>query len=382
MAKVANKSFAIIVFVIRMLEQFEGAATALITPLDLAGVVNFRELKKLVEFQCSYAIDGIVLCGTTGQGPLLADLDEHVWYVVNNLAVQAVRRNGRRPFIVIGAGGIETDKGMKLTRYAAELGADATLHDTGYKIGTTQQGYIDYFSSVAGVDRHMDVIMYDVRGRGHPPIESATRVLAAIANSNVLGIKEASGSEEDQKETRRIARDHGFDRHTFKIISGDDPATYRMVTDTGIEAVGVISVMSNLFPQVYATEMGLLLNGNYAEAKGIDDSLAELNSIVGLTVPQTIRIRDRVYSVRGPKGKGENYKNPEAVQFAAYLLGMISSPRLISPLGVLPPEGQAVVGRTLYNLHESHPKYFSPIQEFFRPEPCVADRLMKYKKAI
>ena len=356
------------------MERYEGAITALITPLDNNGRVSFDEFTRIVSYQVENGIRGIVALGTTGQGPLLAEIDEDAW---EGVAGRAITRAGSRVPVIVGCGSVSTRKAVKLTNMAARYSADATLHDTGYKIGTTQEGFHDYFSSVAAVNRDMQVIMYDVRGRGHPAIEPATRVWVACDNLNARIVKEASGSAEDWVETRRIAREHDFDKHTFKMLSGDDPATYRMFTDTDIEGVGVISVWSNILPNVYALQQELLHQGKLAEAKEIDDYLSGLNNLVGVTLPRNTEFNGRSYPVRGPKNAGENYRNPEAVQYAACLLGMIESPELIGPLGVLPEEGRAVIGRELAKLYEKKPEWFDPLKDAFKVD--VAQRLAPYR---
>ncbi len=350
------------------MEKLEGATTALITPLSSQGKVQWRDLVRLVEYQVENGIHGIVSCGTTGQSPTLS-WEEHQ---LINQAVAKVAKG--KVSLIFGAGSNNTGEAEEATLKAWLEGADATLHVTGYYNAPSQAGIYDYFSTVAEA-APIPVIMYDVRGRGHPPIMPATRIKLARAHSNIVGVKEASGKENaaDWKQTRTLAREHGLDRHSFKIISGDDPNTYEMITSPDVEGVGVISVWSNILPHVYAREVTLLLKGEMEEAKAIENSLKGLNGIVGVRVAQQMTIEGASYSIT------DSFRNPEPVQFAAYLLGITESPLLRSPMGFLPKEGQAVVGKVLLELYQRNPKYFKPIEECFGVD--VGARLNPYKEA-
>lgn len=351
-----------------MPEKFEGATTALITPLFDDGSINWKDLQKLVEFQINNGINNLLSCGTTGQSPTLS------WEEHSKITRTIIKINDGRVPVIEGAGSNNSEEAVKATHEAYLEGADATLHVTGYYNMPAQLGLIDYFSKVAEASP-LPLIMYDVRGRGHPPIMPATRIYLAKNYPNIIGVKEASGEKNkaDWIETRRIARENGFDRHSFKIISGDDSVTFMMMEDQEVECVGVISVWSNIFPHVYASMTNALLKGNNEEGKRIDESLKKLNEIVGISLSYEIEIGNRKYEIK------DSFRNPAPVQFAAYLLGMINSPRLRSPLVVLPDEGQKIVGKIFLELYESNPEYFEPIIEFFKPTPSIGDRLMKYK---
>ncbi|MBI2578997.1 MAG: dihydrodipicolinate synthase family protein [Candidatus Aenigmarchaeota archaeon] len=345
------------------LEKLEGAMTALVTPLSYSDTravhVDYDGLEKLVHFQVENGIHGVVALGTTGQGPLLADIDVDLWKEVARLVEDGV---SERVPLVIGCGSVPTIKAVKLTHYASELDVDATLHDTGYKIKTSPQGFFEYFRTVAGVNPNMQVIVYDVRSRGHPPIKPETRIRIAKEVPNARIIKDASGSEEDWVETRRLADEAGFDEHTYKILSGDDPATQRMWTDPRIRARGVISVWSNMLPHVYAMQNELLDKGRYEEAGRIDEDLSGINGIVGMTV------------------NGQNYSNPQVVQHALYMMGMIKQPWLVHPLLVLPKEGRDELGRRLAKLYAKRSDWFGPIESAFGVR--TTDKLGTYLKQV
>ncbi|MFH0832759.1 MAG: dihydrodipicolinate synthase family protein [Candidatus Aenigmatarchaeota archaeon] len=355
-----------------MVEKCEGAMTALIRP------DNFKDFIKLVEYQVAYGIHGLVPCGTTGQSPTL-DWEEHKGYISETIKIA----NGKVP-VIAGAGSNNPDEGVDATKHAADMGAYATLHVTGYYNCPSQQGFADYFSKVAEAAPECKVIIYNIPGRGHPIIKPDIMIALAMEYPNIIGNKDSTGGKakptDDEtsfwKAIRAEARKNGLNKHAFKLISGDDPNTYRMMSDPEIEGVGAISVWANMFPRVYAKLAELALDGRHSEAKKIDDSLIGLNKIVGIPIPE-------YYASIGKRKllvKDDTFRNPEAVNFAAYLLGMTESPRMRSPMGFLPyKDGQERIGKTLADLYEKHPEYFSSIEEFFKPKPSIGDRLMHYR---
>ena len=355
-----------------MPEKFEGATTAMIISLFDDGSIDWKSLQKLTEFQINNDMNNLLSCGTTMQSPTLT-WEEHTAITKAIIKIN----NGRVP-IIFGAGSNNREEAIRATREAYldySGGVDATLHVTGYYNMPSQLGLIDYFSGVAEASP-LAVIMYDVRGRGHPPIMPATRIYLAKNYPNIIGVKEASGEKNkvDWVETRKIARESEFDKHTFKIISGDDPNTFTMMSDPKIEGVGVISVWSNILPHVYASLTDTLSKGDIEEGKKINESLKKLNGIVSIPLSYEIEIENRKYQIN------DSFRNPAPVQFAAYLLGMMESPMLRSPLVVLPDEGQKIVGKTFLELYEFNPGYFEPLIEFFKPKPSIGDRLMKYRE--
>ncbi len=340
-------------------------------------------MEKLLRYQIAYGIHGLVPCGTTGQSPTLSR-EEHEDIISKTVKIA----DGRVP-VIAGAGSNNTAEAVEATRHAADAGADATLHVTAYYNFPSQQGVAYHFSRVAEAVPSCKVIIYNIPGRGHPLIKPEIMAALAAEYTNIIGTKDATGGkatpgyEEDAsfwKAVRAEARRNGLDRHRFKIISGDDPVTLRMITDPEIEGVGVISVWSNIFPHAYARMCELALDGKYEEAKKINVALRELNALVGVKVPEYhARVGNRTVLVRG-----DTFRNPEPVQRTAYVLGMIDSPEMRPPMGFLPEsEWEKQVGPVLYRLHESeHGDYlFDPIRDFFKPKLPISDRLMKYRDA-
>ncbi len=361
-----------------LMRQYEGTSTALITPLNSDGTIDYGSLQRLAEFQIASGINGMVPCGTTGQSPTLS-WEEH--HEINNAVIMA-RNRARNIPIIVGAGSNNAREGVEATKAAAEMGANATLHVSGYYNAPTQTGFADYFALVAEA-APTDVIIYNIPGRGHPIIHADVIAALAKAYPNIVGTKDATGGralpqDEDASFWRAVRSEAGArGLENFLILSGDDPLTYQMMTDPSIAGNGVISVWSNLFPGVYSAMTATVLDGNPAYAREINESLKELNGLVGVRASYPIRIGDETLEIIN-----DNWRNPQPVQFAAYLLGMIGSPAMRSPMSVPPDAVQKKVGTALYRLREAHPSYFDGIQRAFSPQPTIADRLMKYRGVV
>ncbi len=210
---------------------FKGAATALITPLTASGV-DYERLEALVDWQIESGIDGLVICGTTGEGSTLSDAEHR-----QVLRVAAEAAKGRIPMIA-GTGSNDTSYACELTRFACELGYDAGLIVTPYYNKTTQRGLVAMFQEISN-SCDLPLIAYNVPSRTGVNIEPATYAeLAAIPN--VAAIKEANGNISKIVETAALAGD------ALDIYSGNDDEIVPILACGG---KGVVSVLSNVAPK-------------------------------------------------------------------------------------------------------------------------------------
>ena len=211
---------------------FEGAATALITPFDANGKIDYKKFAELVEFQISEGINALVVCGTTGEASTLTD-DEHkdaIEFVVKQTA-------GRVP-VIAGTGSNDTDYAIWLTKHACEVGADAVLIVTPYYNKATQKGLIKMYTAIADASTK-PVIVYNVPSRTGVNIEPATYV-ALAEHPNIVAIKEANGNISKIAQTMALVGDK------LDIYSGNDD---QIVPILALGGKGVISVLSNPMPK-------------------------------------------------------------------------------------------------------------------------------------
>ena len=210
---------------------FEGAATAIITPLDENGI-DYGKFAELIEWQIAEGINAIVVCGTTGESSTLTD-EEHKAAI--KFAVEQI--NGRVP-VIAGTGSNDTAYAIELTKFACEVGADAMLVVTPYYNKATQKGLVQMFTQIADASTK-PIILYNVPSRTGVNITPAT--CAALADHpNICAIKEASGN------ISQIAEIASLVKGKMDIYSGNDD---QIVPVMSLGGKGVISVLSNVMPK-------------------------------------------------------------------------------------------------------------------------------------
>lgn len=224
---------------------FKGAATALVTPMNSDGSVNYTKLSELVELQIACGIDALVICGTTGEKSTLK-YDEHV-----SVIETAVKTAAQRVPIIAGAGSNNTAYTVELCRDAESVGADALLAVTPYYNKTSQAGLAAHFSYIA--DRvAKPIILYNVPSRTGVAIKPETyRELSK--HPKIVAVKEANGDLSSIAETRYLCGDE------LAVYSGNDD---QIVPVMSLGGLGVISVLSNLLPAQTHKICSEYLNGN------------------------------------------------------------------------------------------------------------------------
>ena len=248
---------------------FKGAATALITPLTESGI-DYDAFGRLIDWQIDEGINGLVVCGTTGEASTLTD-DEHR----DAIAFAAKRAAGKVP-VIAGTGSNDLDYALDLTRCACEAGADAILSVTPYYNKATQKGLYQMYTRIADAST-VPVILYNVPSRTGVNIEPKTYE-ALAEHENIVGIKEANGNISKIVET--MARVRG----KLDLYSGNDD---QIVPLMALGGVGVISVLSNLMPRETVELCNRFLRGDVAGAADlqcryhrlIDALFSEVNPI-------------------------------------------------------------------------------------------------------
>ena len=210
---------------------FKGMATALVTPLTENGI-DYEAFGKLIDWQIEQGINGLVICGTTGEGSTLTD-EEH------RAAIEfAVKRANKRVPIIAGTGSNDTAYAIDLTKFAYEVGADAALVVSPYYNKATQNGLITMFTAIADASP-LPIILYDVPSRTGVSIEPKT--VATLANHpNIVGLKAACGNISKIAETAHLCGDK------IDIYSGNDD---QVIPIMSLGGVGCISVLSNVLPK-------------------------------------------------------------------------------------------------------------------------------------
>ncbi len=228
---------------------FTGVYTAIVTPFDADGSVDFGCLRALIDRQAEAGIDGIVPVGTTGESPTLG-VDEHSRVIDETIAAC----DGRMK-VIAGTGANSTAEALELTARAKAAGADGTLQVTPYYNKPNQEGLYRHFSAVA--DLGLPVVLYNVPGRTGREIAIPT--IARLAeHPSVVCVKEAGGCADRVSMILSACR--------IGILSGDDALTLPMMS-AGAE--GVISVASNIIPEVVVHMVQAAHDGRWNDARQI-----------------------------------------------------------------------------------------------------------------
>lgn len=229
--------------------------TAMITPFNTDGSVNYAGAADFAQWLLSNGSDGLVVAGTTGEAPTMS-IDEK-----KQLFITIINRVGGKAPIVVGTGCNDTAATIKTTKMAEEVGADGVLVVGPYYNKPTQNGFYQHFKAIAD-STNLPVIVYNVPGRTGSNILPNTMAKLVKECKNIVAIKEAGGNVSQVAELYRILpRD-------FTIYSGDDLLILPFMS---VGATGLISVLSNVGGKLLQDIMLAYEAGNVKEA-------AELNA--------------------------------------------------------------------------------------------------------
>ncbi|VEN74085.1 4-hydroxy-tetrahydrodipicolinate synthase [Candidatus Desulfarcum epimagneticum] len=321
-----------------------GCYTALITPFSDSGdEVDRRGIQKLVDFQTSQGIDGILAVGTTGESPVLTWDEHHA--VMETIIAEAKGKCLR----LAGTGSNNYKEAMAASEHAAKTGADGILMvDPYYNGPSSLEIRREYISPIARALPDVWVIPYVIPGRTGAQLFPEDLAMLNDAFENLNSVKEATCDPENMKKTRSLC---GPD---FVIMSGDDPMTFEMMADPEIKAGGAISVTSNIAPAACAEMVRLLNAGETEKARSLNEALSPLFSIV------TVKTREKT-----PFGEVEcRARNPLAFKTAMRILGMPCGP-CRQPLGKMTRKGLETVIGALKTVQAKNPEIIMPVSEFF-----------------
>jgi len=240
-------------------QRLRGAMTAIVTPFRGDGSVDPSALERIVRWQISRGIHGLVPCGTTGEGATLTDDEQR-------LVVESVVRTaeGRVP-VVAGCGSNDTARTVAAALRAAAAGADALLVVSPYYNKPNRSGMLAHYRSVAQAT-DLPLVVYNVPGRTGQNLGPAlTLELAAVPG--IVGVKEASG---DLEQIAAILRGRP---DGFSVFSGDDVLA---LPTMGLGADGVISVVANEAPGEMAALIDAAAEGRMDEARKLHYRLMPL----------------------------------------------------------------------------------------------------------
>ncbi|MDQ7844841.1 MAG: 4-hydroxy-tetrahydrodipicolinate synthase [Armatimonadota bacterium] len=208
---------------------FGRVLTAMATPFDADGAVNWGEAARLARHLVDHGSDGIVVAGTTGESPTLSDEEKVRLFRTVKEAV------GDRAAVVAGTGTYDTRHSIHLSREAERAGADGLLLVNPYYNRPSQDGLYAHFRAIAESTR-LPCMLYNIPGR--TGVNCLPETIARLSEiPNIVAVKEATGNLDQASEIRRRTKDD------FLIYSGDDSLTLPILAVGG---TGVVSVASHL----------------------------------------------------------------------------------------------------------------------------------------
>ena len=243
---------------------FKGLGIALITPFTSEGRVDYDALKRLIEYQLANGADFLCILATTGEAPCLTqqERDDITAFIRERVA-------GRVPILKY-CGGNNTAAVVEEIKTTDWTGIDGILSICPYYNKPSQEGIYQHFKAIAEVSS-LPIVLYNVPGRTGVNMTPETIVRLANDFTNIVGVKEASGSMEQVDEIIKNKP------HRFDVISGDDALTFSMVASG---AAGVISVIGNALPKEFSRMIRLEFNGEYEPARKIHHKFTELYSLL------------------------------------------------------------------------------------------------------
>ncbi len=226
--------------------EYAGLSVAIITPLT-NNVIDVQRLREQVEFQIAAGTRCLVPVGTTGESPTLSH-EEH-----ERVISEVVQIAAGRVKVMAGTGSNSTAEALRLTRWAAKEGADASLQVAPYYNKPTQEGFYQHFKAIAE-DVDLPICVYNIPGRTGKNIEPET--IARLAEiPNITMVKEATGSLDQCSQILNTT--------DLTVLSGDDSLTVPMMS---IGAEGVISVAGNIVPHDMVSMVRAALDGDFSAA--------------------------------------------------------------------------------------------------------------------
>lgn len=288
--------------------------TAMVTPFDSKGNVDYKQAKKLALALLESGSDGLLVTGTTGESPTLTHEEKLRLFSEVKSAV------GKKGAIVAGTGSYNTKESIELTKEAERIGVDAALLVVPYYNKPTQQGLKEHFQAIAK-SINLPCILYNVPSRTITNM-SAETVIELSKIDNIVGLKEANG------DLAHMAKILDGVKKTFLLYSGNDSDTFPIVCLGGY---GVVSVASHLVGAQISDMISKTVDGKLAKAAAIHRNLLPLVNALFI-VSNPVPIKYALNCVGFPVGKPRLPLTPPDEKSAATIEAVLRKYKIDLPL--------------------------------------------------
>ena len=334
-----------------MTKPFEprGVWPALATPFTDAGQIDLPAYERLTRFVRAEGVTGVLPCGSTGESPTLS------WEEHDKLVVSAIEVTGDRAGVLAGTGSNNTDEAIAGSEDARKHGASAVLLvDCYYNGPSSLELRRDYYERVLSAVPDIPVVPYIIPGRTGCALGAEDLAMLHLADpKRVPAVKQATG------DLDRMRYDRALCGPSLAIMSGDDDLTLPMMSDPGIQATGVISVMANLVPRALSEMVAARAAGEIGRAGEIISKINPLLRIVGVRAHSTRVLPDgRELRVE------DKFRNPVPLKTMMAGLGMMG-PHCRRPLGPMTAPAIGVCRDALRAVYETAPEYLQSIEDHF-----------------
>jgi len=248
----------------------KGSFVAIVTPFTTKGRIDTKCLERLVSWQIQEGTEGILCCGSTGEGVTLSEGER------KKVATICVETAEKRIPILVNCGTSDTRQSVRLVEMALKMGADGCMGVVPYYNKPTQRGCLLHFSEMAKVG--LPLIMYNNPGRTGLWL-SAETVVEILKIPGVVAYKDSTGDFDLIRKVKKWS--------SIPILSGDDDMTFATLQEGGS---GAISVIGNIIPRAWKKMISLALEGKWEASKKIDDRFYPLCKAIFLEVnPQCVK---------------------------------------------------------------------------------------------
>ena len=248
--------------------------TAMVTPFDKDGEVDYSQARKLAKALLDSGSEGLVVVGTTGESPTLRHGDEEI-----KLFAEVKKAVGNRGSVIAGTGSNNTAEALEFTKDAEEVGVDACLLVVPYYNKPSQEGLYRHFKMIAD-NTKLPCILYNVPSRTVTNLTAETTIRLSQVK-NIIGIKEASGNMD------QITNIIAGAKKGFTVWSGNDTDTLPMLA---LGAYGIISVASHLVGKQISEMIYSYVKGDTEKAAKIHAHLLPLiNSLFLVSNPSPVK---------------------------------------------------------------------------------------------
>lgn len=234
--------------------------TAMVTPFNADGSVNYEKAADLAEWLINNGSDGLVVAGSTGEAATMSAEEKLELFRV------VVNRINKRVPVIAGTGSNNTADSVKMTKIAEAMGVDGALIVGPYYNKPTQEGFYQHFAAVAQ-STGLPIIVYNVPGRTASNISPAIVARLAADFENIVAIKEAAGN------VAQVAELYSVLPEEFTIYSGDDGLILPFMS---VGATGLISVLSNIGGGILQDVMQAYEDGRVREAAKLNARMVPL----------------------------------------------------------------------------------------------------------